>query len=136
MRGSLARAARSARYAGHGPSSPSDPLAAGTTDFLRLARKAGKQIVIATNAHRDVWQLKADTLDLARFVDVVVSSHDYGKPKEDQHFWDSIRDQLTLDLGRCAFFDDSEAVLASAQTHGVAVWSASITPTPLASLGY
>ena len=46
----------------HGPSSPSDPLAAGTTD-LRLARKAGKQIVIATNAHRDVWQLKADTLD-------------------------------------------------------------------------
>ena len=91
----------------------------GTTDFLRLARKAGKQIVIATNAHRDVWQLKADTLDLARFVDVVVSSHDYGKPKEDQHFWDSIRDQLTLDLSRCAFFDDSEAVLASAQTHGV-----------------
>ena len=91
----------------------------GTTDFLRLARKAGKQILIATNAHRAVWQLKADTLDLARFVDGIVSSHDYGKPKEDGLFWRSLAEQHQLDLARCAFFDDSEAVLASAVTHGV-----------------
>ena len=91
----------------------------GTTDFLRLARKAGKQILIATNAHPEVWQLKADTLDLARFVDAVVTSHDYGQPKEDGHFWASLVNEHALDLGRCAFFDDSEAVLASAVRHGV-----------------
>lgn len=91
----------------------------GTTDFLRLARKAGKRIIIATNAHREVWQLKADTLDLIHRVDAVVSSHDYGKPKEDGHFWQSIVNQYQLDLTRCAFFDDSDAVLASAVRHGV-----------------
>lgn len=91
----------------------------GTTDFLRLARKAGKRIIIATNAHREVWQLKADTLDLIHFVDVVVSSHDYGQPKEHAHFWQALREQYDLDLARCAFFDDSEAVLASAVKHGV-----------------
>lgn len=91
----------------------------GVTDFLRIARLAGLKLIVATNAHREVWQLKADTLDLVQYVDAVVSSHDYGKPKEAEHFWRSIERQLDLNLERCAFFDDSEAVLASAQTHGV-----------------
>ena len=91
----------------------------GSTDFLRLARKAGLKLLIATNAHRAVWQLKADTLDLIHFVDGVVSSHDYGQPKEAEHFWQSLAREQSLDLSRCAFFDDSEAVLDSARRHGV-----------------
>ena len=64
-----------------------------------------------------------DTLDLARFVDVVVSSHDYGKPKK-INISGLIRDQLDLDLGRCAF-DDSEAAPA-ARNPRRGLWSASI----------
>ena len=86
----------------------------GVTDFLRLAKKAGKKLIIATNAHPDVFRLKAEVLEIERFVDVVVSSHDYAEPKEAAAFWTALSDQHNLALQRCAFFDDSEAVLASA----------------------
>lgn len=91
----------------------------GALDFLRLARRAGKRLIIATNAHPDVFRMKAEVLDLERHVDVVVSSHDYAEPKEAAKFWSSLVQAHSLDLDRCAFFDDSEPVLASARRNAV-----------------
>ncbi|MCU1718515.1 GMP/IMP nucleotidase [Pseudomonas sp. 5P_3.1_Bac2] len=88
--------------------------------FLAALRKAGKQVLLITNAHRDSLSLKMERVELAPYFDRMISSHDYGYPKEDQQFWQALQADCPFDPARSLFIDDSLPILRSARTFGVA----------------
>jgi HAD superfamily hydrolase (TIGR01509 family) len=87
--------------------------------FLKALRGAGKRVALITNAHRDSLSLKLERIELAPFFDRLISSHDYGYPKEDQQFWCALQQDFAFDPARSLFIDDSLPILRSARTFGV-----------------
>ena len=88
--------------------------------FLAALRGAGKRIALITNAHRDSLSLKMERIELAPFFDRLISSHDYGFPKEDQQFWFALQQDFGFDPARSLFIDDSLPILRSARDYGIA----------------
>jgi putative hydrolase of the HAD superfamily len=87
--------------------------------FLAAVRSAGKRVVLITNAHRDSLSLKLERIELAPYFDRLISSHDYGFPKENQQFWFALQQDLGFAAARSLFIDDSLPILRSALDFGV-----------------
>jgi len=87
--------------------------------FLAAVRDAGKRVVMITNAHRDSLSLKLERVELAPYFERLISSHDYGFPKESPQFWDALQADIGFTPARSLFIDDTLAVLRSAQRFGV-----------------
>jgi len=88
--------------------------------FLAAVRAAGKRVILITNAHRDSLSLKLERVALAPYFERMISSHDYGFPKENQQFWSALQADTGFDPARSLFIDDTLAILRSARTFGVA----------------
>lgn len=91
----------------------------GAVEFLDAVRRSGRALWIATNAHRDSWQLKLEHTGLRDRFDRVVSSHDFGYPKEDLRFWSALQAVFPFDPARTLFVDDSMPVLSAAEAYGI-----------------
>lgn len=87
--------------------------------FLAALRRAGKRVALITNAHRDSLSLKLERVELAPWFDRLISSHDYGFPKEDQQFWQALHADFGFEPARSLFIDDSLPILRSARAFGV-----------------
>ncbi|HET8882432.1 MAG TPA: GMP/IMP nucleotidase [Solimonas sp.] len=92
----------------------------GVETFLQQVRRSGRQLWIVTNAHRDSWQLKLEHTGFRRYFERVISSHDFGYPKEDGRFWTAMRAEHDFDPQRALFVDDSMPVLSAAEAFGIA----------------
>lgn len=90
------------------------------TPFLAALRQAGKRVVMITNAHRDSLSLKLERVELAPYFERLISSHDYGFPKESPQFWDALQADIDFDPARSLFIDDTLPILRSARRYGVA----------------
>lgn len=88
--------------------------------FLEALRQQGKQVVLITNAHRDSLSLKLERVELAPWFDRMISSHDYGFPKEDPQFWFALQQDCPFVPARSLFIDDSLPILRAAGNYGVA----------------
>ncbi|WP_458129011.1 GMP/IMP nucleotidase [Pseudomonas sp. Z2-11] len=88
--------------------------------FLAAIHQAGKRVVMITNAHRDSLSLKLERIELAPYFERLISSHDYGSPKESPQFWDALQADLDFDPARSLFIDDTLPVLRSARDFGIA----------------
>ena len=88
--------------------------------FLESLGVNGKQRVLVTNAHRDSVDLKFAVTGIEAHLDAIVSSHDYGQPKEEQTFWQQLHKNINFDPTRTLFIDDSESILHAAQQFGIA----------------
>lgn len=87
--------------------------------FLKAIKQAGKRVIMITNAHRDSLSLKLERIELAPYFERLISSHDYGFPKENQHFWEALQADLHFDPARSLFIDDTLPILRSARDFGV-----------------
>lgn len=87
--------------------------------FLAAINKAGKRVIMITNAHRDSLSLKMERIELAPYFERLISSHDYGFPKESPHFWDALQADIAFDPARSLFIDDTLPILRSARTFGI-----------------
>ena len=87
--------------------------------FLAAIRQAGKRVVMITNAHRDSLSLKLERVELAPYFERLISSHDYGYPKESPQFWDALQADIGFVPERSLFIDDTLAILRSARRFGV-----------------
>ena len=90
------------------------------TDFLAAVRTAGKRIVLATNAHHKSLTLKMARTGLTPHFDALITSHELGAAKEDQAFWQRLREVEPFDPARTVLVDDSLPVLDSARRYGIA----------------
>jgi len=87
--------------------------------FLTAMRKAGKELILLTNAHPESVMLKFEQTDIDNFLDGVVSTHQYGVSKESQHLWQQVHADLGFDKQRTLFVDDSLSVLNAAREFGI-----------------
>lgn len=88
-------------------------------EFLDELQKTGRKRVLITNAHRGSLDIKLRITGIDSSLDTIISSHDYGAPKESQAFWDRLETELRLDPARTLFIDDSEPVLTAARDFGI-----------------
>ncbi len=91
----------------------------GAEDFLSAVRDSGRKLWLATNAHRDSWQVKLEQTGLAHYFGEIISSHDFGAPKESQDFWNGFQTRHPFVKERAFFADDSLPVLRGAQGFGI-----------------
>lgn len=87
--------------------------------FLAALKHAGKRVIMITNAHRDSLSLKLERIELAPYFERLISSHDYGYPKESPQFWEALQADIAFDPARSLFIDDTLPILRSARTYGV-----------------
>ena len=87
--------------------------------FLAAIKQAGKRVILITNAHRDSLSLKMERIELAPYFERLISSHDYGYPKESPQFWDALQTDIGFEPGRSLFIDDTLPILRSARDFGV-----------------
>jgi len=87
--------------------------------FLRAVRAAGKRMVLVTNAHAPVLEMKMERTRLDRHFDNVVSSHSLGSPKETREFWRSLQQVEPFDPAKTLLADDSLPVLKAARDYGI-----------------
>jgi putative hydrolase of the HAD superfamily len=78
-----------------------------------------KRVVLVTNAHRDVLELKMEKTRIEPYFERIVSAHDYRVPKEDAAFWLKLAGDLDFQPARTLLVDDNLAVLRTARRHGI-----------------
>lgn len=88
-------------------------------DFLTAARRAGKRVVLVTNAHHKSLTLKMAKTGLQPHFDALITSHELGLPKEDPAFWRRLQTREAFDPERSLLVDDSLPVLDSARAYGI-----------------
>ena len=88
-------------------------------EFLDAVKQSPRKIILVTNAHRASLDLKMDKTCLSPFFDQIISSHDYGAPKEQQRFWSQLYIEQPFNKERTLLVDDSLAVLNSAKDYGI-----------------
>ena len=89
-------------------------------DFLEHLRGIRKRVVLATNAHPESLALKMERSCLSRFFDRIVSSRQFGHPKEEMAFWHALQRHEPFDPERTLMVDDSFPVLRAARAYGIA----------------
>lgn len=89
------------------------------TEFLEKLKQSSQQVFLVTNAHRDSLNLKMAKTGLQPFFDEVISSHDFGVPKEHVDFWHRLQQQQAFKKQSTVLIDDSLAVLHSARQYGI-----------------
>jgi len=90
-----------------------------TQAFLAWLQQGPQRVVLVTNAHNKSLDLKLQETGIDQYFDALVSSHDYGYPKEAQEFWQRLQQEHPFDPARTLFIDDSAPVLASAEKFGI-----------------
>jgi HAD superfamily hydrolase (TIGR01509 family) len=91
----------------------------GATAFLDRMRAMGKRTLLTTNAHPISLAIKKERTELDRHFDELVSSHEFGVPKESPEFWACLARGHGVLVSSTLFVDDSAAVLAAARDAGV-----------------
>ena len=89
-------------------------------EFLEAVRTSGRNTVLVTNAHNKSLQLKMERTQLGGHFNTIICAHDFGVPKENDHFWMRLQQAQPFDPGRTLFIDDSLPVLRAAREHGIA----------------
>lgn len=100
----------------------------GALEFLRSIRKQDVRVLLVTNSHPDTLALKDAMTGLGDYFDGMVSSHQYGHPKESQKFWQALQDDIGFERDTTLFVDDSQSVLRSAREYGIAMLVAVTRP--------
>lgn len=88
-------------------------------EFLEAVQISPRRLLLVTNAHRDSLDIKMQKTCLQPFFDQIISSHDYGFPKEQQAFWFRLNKAQAFDNKKTLLVDDSLAVLKSAERYGI-----------------
>ena len=92
----------------------------GAREFLEAVSRLDKKVLLVTNSHPETLALKQQVTGLSEYFDAVHSAHTYGYAKEQQDFWLALQDEEHFDPATTLFVDDTEPVLASAATFGIA----------------
>jgi len=89
-------------------------------EFLTRLHHSHRDLVMVTNAHRVTLEIKMEQVDITRWFDRVVVSHDLKSPKEEQDFWKKLQVLHPFNPDRTLLIDDTERILDSAQEYGIA----------------
>jgi len=89
-------------------------------EFLNTISKSGKKLILVTNAHRKTLHIKMRQVNLSKWFDAIVVSHELKAAKESGMFWKKLHLIHHFDIKRTVLIDDNEDVLTAAENHGIA----------------
>ena len=98
---------------------PKAVLREDTVPFLDALNARGKRRILLTNAHPHNLAVKLEHTGLAQHLDLLLSTHTFGYPKEDQRLWQAVARHTGLEAARTLFIDDSEPILDAAAKFGI-----------------
>lgn len=87
--------------------------------FLTALQATDRHVALVTNAHPDSLSLKLERTDLARYIEQLISTHEFGVTKESQQLWHKLQHRLGFDPERTLFVDDSLPILEAAREFGI-----------------
>lgn len=87
--------------------------------FLTALKQSGREVVLVTNAHPDSLSLKLERTDLAKYIDTLISTHEFGVTKESWALWQKLQQRLGFKNETTLFVDDSLPILTAAQNFGI-----------------
>lgn len=90
-----------------------------TRRFLTAVQKSRRRLILVTNAHPEALRVKLSAVDFDHYFDAMVTSHEFGYPKEHADFWPALQASLGFDRSRSLFVDDSLSVLRAARDYGI-----------------
>lgn len=88
-------------------------------DFLDALRDAGKDVVMVTNAHHDVLEIKMDETRIDDKFHRLITIHEFSIPKEDPQCWHEVQKRHPFEIGKTLLIDDNLHALRSAQEYGI-----------------
>lgn len=88
-------------------------------EFLATLKQHNKTVIMVTNAHRDSLAIKLEMTEIGNYFDKLISSHDFGMPKEDIAIWSEIRKVQPYNPIRTVLIDDNIHALKTAQEYGI-----------------
>jgi putative hydrolase of the HAD superfamily len=74
---------------------------------------------LLTNAHPHNLAVKLKHTGLDAHLDLLLSTHTFGYPKEDQRLWHAVAEETGFDARNTLFVDDNEAILDAAAEYGI-----------------
>lgn len=101
------------------PGRPRAVLRDDTVPFLDALKACGKKRILLTNAHPHNLAVKLEHTGLASHLDLLLSTHTFGYPKEDQRLWQAVASETGLNADKTLFIDDSEPILDAAARFGI-----------------
>ena len=88
-------------------------------EFLVRVRETGRPCYLVTNAHPHVVTLKLRESELRPYFEKIISSHDFGMPKETPEFWQVLKGKVPYHPASTLMVDDNQDVLHHASQAGV-----------------
>ncbi len=89
-------------------------------EFLLALKDHGKNLYLVTNADRKSLDIKLASTGIGRWFDAIIVSHEVRLPKEDPGFWHALHARHPFKPATTLLIDDTESVLQSARSHGIA----------------
>ena len=88
-------------------------------EFLQRCNQHTQDVRMVTNAHRKVLELKIELTQIDQYFPQMLCSHELGHPKEEVEFWQKLHQHTPFNPATTLLIDDNEAVLESAERHGI-----------------
>lgn len=99
-------------------------------EFLQRLQDLGKNVIMVTNAHRDSLAVKLEMTEIGPYFDEMVSSHDYGLPKEQIGMWQELHRNHPFDPSRTLLVDDNLTALQASKEFGIAYQLVAVHVSP------
>lgn len=96
--------------------------------FLQRLVEAGYRVIMVTNSHEKLIDMKMQKTGIEIYFDEIVSSHRLGHAKEEQPFWHKLQSEIPFDLSSTLLVDDNLTVLRAAKQFGIKHLLAVATP--------
>ena len=88
-------------------------------EFLEFLHRLNKQVVMVTNCHEKLIDLKMRKTGIDRYFHEIYCSHSFGCPKEENDFWIRLRQEIDFEPEKTVLIDDNLTVLRAAREYGI-----------------
>ena len=88
-------------------------------ELLCKLNELGKDVVLVTNAHEKILDVKLRKTGIRKYFDHIISAHALGDPKEHMDFWGSLSKTVQFNRDKTLFIDDNLTILQVAQEYGI-----------------
>ena len=87
--------------------------------FLKKLSNSGYSVVMVTNAHEKLVDMKMQKTGIDVFFDHIISAHRIGHAKEEQAFWQKLQTEISFIPEETLLIDDNLTVLRAAKEFGI-----------------
>jgi putative hydrolase of the HAD superfamily len=88
-------------------------------EFLEFCLTLRKKLYLITNAHSGTLSIKLEKTSIGPWFDRIICAEEIGVAKETVEFWQRLENLLNLNKSRTLLADDTEKVLAAAESYGM-----------------